>query len=156
MTKYVARYGCWLSDKDAQIVGERLEVISDGGPITPDDVVNDAAIPSSPLHGFFEWDDAEAAKAYRHDQARYLLRSIEIVREEQETTVRAWQAVREEDRQVFVPLQYAMRHVELWQQVLEDARGRLRAMAAQLRKYEELGTLADAIQMALITADQLA
>ena len=41
--------------------------------------VVDAARPSgSQLHRYFEWDDIKAAESWRHEQARHLLRSIEV------------------------------------------------------------------------------
>lgn len=46
------------------------------GRITPRDVVEAARSASSPLHGYFEWNDSEAAERYREIQARTLLRSI--------------------------------------------------------------------------------
>lgn len=46
--------------------------------ITPVAVVDSARDPSSPLHAAFEWDDTEAARSYREEQARHLMRSLEI------------------------------------------------------------------------------
>lgn len=48
------------------------------GVVTPEHVVDAARDPESPLHGYFEWDDVEAAEAHRRDQARALLRSWRI------------------------------------------------------------------------------
>lgn len=64
---------------DAQAVGERLKKIeARAGELTPDLVVKDARKPASPLHGAFEWDDSEAAKQYRLQQAGQILRSIVV------------------------------------------------------------------------------
>jgi hypothetical protein len=58
-------------------IGERLDDLSGAdGEISPDEVVEDACDPSSPLHDEFEWNDAEAAHQYRLDQARYILRAF--------------------------------------------------------------------------------
>ncbi len=58
----------------------RLERIATAhkGRLTAESVVKDAAAPSSPLHGFFEWDDKVAGHRYRLDQARELIRSVRI------------------------------------------------------------------------------
>lgn len=48
------------------------------GVVTPEHVVDAARDPRSPLHEYFEWDDAEAAEAYRREQARALLRSWKV------------------------------------------------------------------------------
>lgn len=64
---------------DADAVAARLLEISnrDNG-LTPQSVVDDARRKSSPLHDCFEWDDTEAAKEWRLQQARNLIRAIRI------------------------------------------------------------------------------
>lgn len=49
-----------------------------GGRITPEQVVAEAQNPDSPLHGYFEWRDDEAAHKYRIEQARGLIRSVHV------------------------------------------------------------------------------
>lgn len=49
-----------------------------GGKISPEELVEAARDPGSPLHDFFEWDDAEAAERYRLVQARTLLRMCRL------------------------------------------------------------------------------
>lgn len=48
------------------------------GHLTADDVVSEAAPPESPLHSHFEWNDAVAGHQYRLEQARHLIRSVQI------------------------------------------------------------------------------
>lgn len=55
----------------------RLEATTEGA-LTPEQVVQAAAHPSSPLHAGFTWDDTEAARQHRLSEARRLLRSIEV------------------------------------------------------------------------------
>lgn len=49
------------------------------GRLTPEQVVDDATNPQSPLHEEFEWDDAEAAKLHRLNQARSIIRRVQFV-----------------------------------------------------------------------------
>lgn len=65
---------------DPQAIGEALQKITDGnnGRLTPSAVVTEATKRSHPLHRHFEWDDTVAAEAFRLDQARSLISSIEI------------------------------------------------------------------------------
>lgn len=49
------------------------------GRITPEEVVAAAEDPSSPLHAEFLWDDTAAAKQHRLNQARALIRSVQVV-----------------------------------------------------------------------------
>ena len=55
-----------------------LAAENDGG-LTPERVVERARDPNSPLHQAFEWDDTEASRKYRLEQARGLIRSVKIV-----------------------------------------------------------------------------
>lgn len=48
------------------------------GRLSPDIVVAAAIDPTSPLHSKFEWDDTEAAKEHRRNQARALIRSVRV------------------------------------------------------------------------------
>lgn len=61
-------------------IAERLAWIAkrDGGLLTPSAVVADAEDGSSPLHHCFEWDDTEAARQWRLEQARTLIRSVRV------------------------------------------------------------------------------
>lgn len=58
---------------------DRLQSLEHDGRLRPDDVVADAADPGSPLHGYFEWDDAAAAERHRLHQARGLIQAVRVV-----------------------------------------------------------------------------
>lgn len=49
-----------------------------GGRIRPDDVVQDARDPESPLHERFEWNADKAAQAHWLDTARELIRAVRV------------------------------------------------------------------------------
>ena len=67
-------------DDKTKAVRERLERIRirEKGVLTPDAVVADARNVTSPLHGYFTWDDTEAANQFRLEQARTLIRNIKV------------------------------------------------------------------------------
>lgn len=77
-------------------IAKRLERIArrNGGILTPDAVVEDARDESSPLHEQFTWDDTEAAKQWRLEQARTLIRSVKIEIKADEKTVSTVRYVR--------------------------------------------------------------
>lgn len=52
--------------------------------VKPEAVVAAASDPDSPLHPAFEWDDTEAAKSYREEQARHLMRSLVVTYRKQD------------------------------------------------------------------------
>jgi hypothetical protein len=61
---------------------ELLRIAKDnGGVLTPQAVVEAASASDHPLHGYFEWDDNEAARLYRDEQARRLIRRVYAVYE---------------------------------------------------------------------------
>lgn len=59
-----------------------MEIRRDRGMLTPAAVVDAARDEEHPLHTRFEWDDAVAGEAYRVEQARNLIRSVKIERED--------------------------------------------------------------------------
>lgn len=69
---------------DPQKIGEALAKIADenGGKTKPQHVVDAAKDRKSPLHRYFEWDDAKAAASHRLDQARTLIRVVRSFDEE--------------------------------------------------------------------------
>lgn len=77
-TEYFARVGSPFKKGDAQKYGERLEYLSsqNKGKITPNIVIQDAKQKKSVLHNYFEWDETEAAKQYRIQQARNLINHV--------------------------------------------------------------------------------
>ena len=69
---------------DAKKAYESLKKLSskNDGKLTADMVVDAAQSQRHILHPLFEWDDAVAATEHRRNQARCLIRSIEVVYEE--------------------------------------------------------------------------
>lgn len=75
---------------DAQVAGEMFEQLASEGRLTAKDLVNENRDPYAPLHNEFNWNDAEAAELYREDQARYMIRHIEIKHEPEQIQTRAF------------------------------------------------------------------
>lgn len=135
---------------DAEKVGVELEKIK--GDKTPEMVVEAARNSKLELHKCFQWDDTEAAKSYRLEQARYILRHISIVKEVVDTSgeektivVRAYENVNlapanKEERRAYVPTEKALKVPDLRVQVF----ARLDATIAEAQKtVEDYGYLSD-------------
>ncbi len=61
-----------------KLTASALRALEDeNGRLSPDIVVKAAENPDSPLHDYFEWDDAKAAHAHRLQQARQLIRVVQ-------------------------------------------------------------------------------
>lgn len=129
---------------DAQAAGEELERIrvKNNGRLESEMVVEAARKKTSPLHPAFEWNDAAAADAYRVEQAKYLIRSIEVIVEADANSrpVRAFvSVVRDEDRS-YTSVSHALADPELRRQVLLSA---LKELEAWRVRYAELVELAN-------------
>jgi hypothetical protein len=61
-------------------VAERLRhlYVAHDGDLRERDVLADAVDEASPLHAYFEWDDSEAAAAFRLNQAAALIRRVKV------------------------------------------------------------------------------
>lgn len=83
MTKqrYSFKTGFGTTDLDAQAIGEFLEDLraKHGGSVKPEDVIDAAKDESCPAHRYFEWDDSKAAIKWRTEQARKLIREVQVL-----------------------------------------------------------------------------
>ena len=128
---------------DPQVAGEEMERIrvEQNGRLDAGDLVERSRKPDAPLHEAFEWNDTTAAHEYRVEQAKYLLRSIEVTVEpqKQKKPVRAFvSVVRDKDRS-YTSVSHALSDPELRRQVLMQA---LRELEAWRERHAELVELA--------------
>lgn len=128
---------------DVQAAGEALAVIENAnGSVTPEAVVSAAKSKRHVLHGYFNWNDADAADKYRCEQARKLIQAVRVVVEEQGAPVLRRAFVHVDNGQEstrYLTTSLAMQSESLRDQILEKARGDLNAW---IERYEELNELA--------------
>lgn len=62
------------------VADELLSIYHKYGELTPELIVAEATHVTHPLHGYFEWDNAKAAHAHRKQQARRLVRRVNVER----------------------------------------------------------------------------
>lgn len=67
-----------LTEVQREKIHATLKAMAEVAAITPARVVAAAQAKNSPLHCCFEWNDKKAGLAYRLDQARALIRSVEV------------------------------------------------------------------------------
>lgn len=77
-----------MDEETIEKVRAALVELESDGRITPDNVVDAARNPKSPLHDQFEWDDSAAAHGFRLEQARRLIRSITVVITHEQSVLR--------------------------------------------------------------------
>lgn len=94
---YDVRKGGFVPKKKVQVVGERISALSksNGGKITPSNLIKDARSKNSVLHDLFEWDDTEAGKKFRLYQSRQILGSIieTVIIQHKKETIRSFFSV---------------------------------------------------------------
>lgn len=123
---------------EAQVAGEEINRLQEQkGPFfKPADLVEAAKPKNAPLHNAFEWDNRVAAKAYREDQARYLIRMLVVseVHGAETKPTRAFVSVQSDDGDYnYTDTHYALSQTELRLQVLGRA---LSEFTAFKQKYE--------------------
>ena len=130
-----------------QIAGEHIETIRKKvGYITPEMLVLKSKAKSSPLHDCFTWDDKEAGKKQRVNEARYLLRmvTVEIETDEDEFTVtRAFVSVSESTE--YQTIATVMGDEDMRSQLLQQALQELRSFKQKYAQLRELATVFAAI-----------
>lgn len=57
---------------------ELVRIRNKYGELSPENVVAESTDKDSILHSIFEWDDTAAAEKYRREQARHLIKNIEV------------------------------------------------------------------------------
>lgn len=144
---YEFKRGFQVHGTDAQTVGEEMAALSASqGGLTPARLVDRSRDLRSPLHGCFEWNDGKAAERYREEQARYLMRSVVVVRIEgdgHERAVTARGPVRafvhvSEGANVYEPIQAVVHDQDKREGLLRQAKA---DMAAFVKKYRVLSEL---------------
>jgi len=150
---YAATPGGRLSDKDAAIIGPRLDALGVGAAgFTPAAVVDDARPPASPLHPYFEWDDSVAAEEYRGEQAQGLIRHVRIVIEEangEERLMPICISIETDDGRTYQPLARVLSDAEMRQQMLDRAEADLAAWRDRYAGLKELAAVHAVIARAL-------
>ena len=123
---------------------------ANGGNLVPELLVDASRPVSAPLHKEFEWDNKVAGEQFRREQARYIIRSIEVVRAEAPTVQsRAYEAIvivkegikgdKPEPRRVYQTTEDILRDPVSRADLLTTA---LRDLASLRRKYAGLSELA--------------
>lgn len=153
--------GSHISDANAEKYGARINaLVVKHGFVTPQDVVDDAAKMSSPLHDYFEWDDTEAAAAYRIEQAKMLIRSIAVtIVSENKPVIRQFFSVsptpnmETKATKVYISLDKVMSDSDRRREVVEFALRELRGWTTRYAQYAELSKLTQVISNELKRID---
>ena len=125
-----------------------------GGVLYPPQVVKSAQSKKSPLHELFDWDDSEAAKKWRLEQARGLIRAyvVMIPYEDGAVTHRAYVSM-SNDRAGdggYTPIQVVMDDTTKREMLLEQAKRELKSVQNKYGILKELASVWAEIDKAMI------
>lgn len=151
--KYTPARGSQFNKKQAQRYGQCLQGLADKYEhITPTLVVKEAQKKKSPLHNYFDWEDATAAHKHRLWQARILLNHIrvKITFNSKETDVRQFHNIvitpEAPQETAYVTLNTVVESADYVQQVLKQAFKEVKEWKARYQQYGEyLQPIFDAI-----------
>lgn len=163
--KYKAVKGSHINDETAQVAGEFLSTLEEKyQELSPAVVLTEAQPETSPIHGLFTWDNAAAAAKYRDTEARYLLRSINVVvtmENGDEREVRAFHNVtvthtpqldepgEEQVVSVYVNARRALTEDDLRAQVIAGALRELKQWQEKYKNYQEFAIILKAVDEVL-------
>lgn len=132
-----------------ELVEQLEKVRANYGAITPTNVVDAARDPDNPMHVHFEWDDTEAAEAWRRQQARTIIARVRVTVEQPQdhgvvnVTVRGMASVETEAGREYLPVSEVASDKHLREQVLADIR------RAFLQLQFKFGAFSDLFDQAL-------
>lgn len=137
----------------AQVAGEELERIRthNNGRLESADVVEAARPEDAPLHPAFEWDDFKAAEAYRVEQAKYIIRHVDVVMEKkvgEAKPIRAFVSVQRDDDRSYTSTAHALADPELRKQIVAAAWRELESWRARHAELVEFAKVFAVIEKA--------
>lgn len=143
MKKYAWKHGSVVAVDAEEAAQQFGTIVEEYGALLPDVVVEQSRPEDAPLHDAFEWNDKAAADKYRYDQARYLIRSLTIVHEEDEEEhppIRAYMSINhaadDEKAEVdYLPTLLVMSKPILRKRLLSTA---LKELESWERRYQNL------------------
>jgi hypothetical protein len=144
MTRYKAKKGSRINDKEAQLIGTIIEEYSiKNNGISSEDIVNIAKPKTSKLHKYFTWDDKRAGKLYRIQEARALIASVQeikIIRGKQKEQRSFFSVENNEGQQVYLHINKILKTNNYLQQLISEAQKYIKNFSDLLDMiYQEVG-----------------
>ena len=127
---------------DAQVAGEVCEQLAERGSLTAKSLLDASRDENAPLHDAFEWRDEVAGELYREDQARHIIRSLCVEKEQSSEPVKAYFNITQDDRK-YEHIDAILKKPDDMQKLLESALLELRAIQ---KKYSQLKMLSGIFQ----------
>lgn len=139
--KFKAREGSPFSVKDAQKIGEELELIKSKESLNPKNVLKRAKSKKSILHKYFEWDDSVASEKWRIQQARGIVNhviEVVVVRGEEVEERAFFSVVVKKDESAYVTLSEAITIPSYKQQLLGEMETTLENLLRLIKLFSSM------------------
>lgn len=142
---------------DTRTIREELELLIVDGVLRPEDVVDFARDSSTALHSQFEWNEGEAARQYRLEQARRVIRVHVNVELADVAPIRAYVSLSTDRKNGggYRTTTSVMSDSQLYEQMLRDALGELVSMQRKYARLKELGKVFRAVDEAAVKQQKL-
>lgn len=127
---------------DVEVAAKVCEELEREGNLNAKALVDASRDENAPLHDMFEWDDAIAAEKYREEQAKKIIRSIELVIEDKPMNFRAFSSIAPK---VYQSTQSAMSRDDTRMILLNNAKTELQAFKRKYSTLKELSEVFEAI-----------
>jgi len=140
--KFKSRVGAPFSVKNVQGIGEELEDIKEKENLTPINVVKRAKNKKSILHNLFEWEDSEAAKQYRLQQARNIVNhviEIIVIRGEEVEEKAYFNVVVKDDKNKYVSLAEVIKTPSYKKQLLGEMETTMENLLKLIKLFSSMG-----------------
>ena len=135
---------------DAQVAGEMCAKLEKEGRLTAKNLLNENREKDAPLHDAFNWNDSEAAELFREEQARYIIRSIVVKKENVAEPIRQFIHV-DVNENKYHSVDVLLSKVDTRDAVLRMALAELQAFRKKYQGLEELSKVFAAIDQLKIS-----
>ena len=133
------------------VVKDAVAALAPDGRISPRQLVDAAAKLTHPLHDRFEWDNGKAGDAYRLEQARRLIRSVQVVitTEEREYSCVGYVHDPESEEQGYISVERIKRDPATAREMLSQELARAVGVMKRAEQLAEVVGLADEVRPTL-------
>ena len=153
MKKKQYKFRVQFKNRDAQAFGEVMEQLGKdkNGVVKPTEIVEAARAPTSPIHGFFDWDNDTAAEKYRLVQARGYVNNLEVEVKFKKGSgkQKAYFSVREgkgkKPKKAYVTVERALTENQLRTQIIKSAMNEVLYWERKYQEYIEFADIFNAI-----------
>jgi hypothetical protein len=148
--KYVFKDGSRISGVKPQVVGDELDRINNKhGALRPADIVDESRPDDAALHPAFEWNDEIAAEEWRIHTARNIIRSVQVITEENNHQTVYVNVKQSNGERNYQPMSVVVNSPDLYAMAVYQFQQRINAAKESLAELENAANKSDADQMQL-------